>query len=115
MGVSGSCEDLLNDMPMHIRQAALNAVVIVAKLFVVETEQVQRGGVEVVAVARVFGGFEAEIIRGSVSGAALDATTGHPGGEGSRIVIATFARALCGGLAAKFGGADDERAFQQAA
>lgn len=115
MEVLNSREDLLDDVPMHIRQAALDAVVVVAELFVVEAEQMQRGGVKIVAVGGVFGGFEAEVVGGAVSSASLDATTGHPGGKGSGIVVTAFACALRGGLATKLGGADDECAFQQAA
>jgi hypothetical protein len=102
-------------MSVHIRQPALDAVVVIAELFVVEAEQMKRGGVQVVAVGGIFGGFETEIIRGAVSGSTCDPTASHPGGEGSGIVIAAFAGALSGGLAAKLGGADHERALQQAA
>ena len=77
---------------MHIGEAALDAVVVEAEFFVVEAEQVQRGGVEVVAVGGVFGGLEAEFVGGAVSGAALDAAAGHPGGEGAGVVVAAFAR-----------------------
>ena len=98
---------------MHIRQPALDAVVVVAELFVIEAKEVERGSVQVVAVGGIFSGFETEIIGGAVSCATCDATASHPGGEGSGVVIATFA--LCGGLATKLGGADHERAFEQAA
>ncbi len=76
---------------MHVRQPTLDAVVVVAELFVVEAEEVQCGGVQVVAVGGVFGGFEAEVVGGAVGGAALNATTGHPGGKGSGIVVTAFA------------------------
>jgi len=50
-------EDLLSsNVPMHIGQAAVDAVVVEAELFVVQPEPVQRGGVEVVAMRRVHGG-----------------------------------------------------------
>ena len=68
-----------------------------------------------VAVGDVFDGFEAKLVGAAVSGATFDATTGHPGGEGTSIVVTAFAAALRGGLAAEFGGADDERVLQQAA
>ncbi len=107
------CDDLLDHMPVHIREAAGDAVVVEAELLVIEAEQVQRGGMEVVAVGGILSGFEAEVVGAAICGAALDAAACHPGGEGSGIVIAAFA--LGSGLAAKLAGADDERAVEQAA
>ncbi len=106
-------EDLINDMPMHIGEAAVDAVVVGAEFFVIEAEQVQGGGVQIVAVGGILGGFEAEVVGAAVGGAALNPATGHPGGEGTGIVIAAFA--LGSGLAAKLAGADHECAIEQAA
>ena len=102
-------------MPFEASEALLEAVVIEGELLVVNAEQVQRGGVEFVAVGDVFDGFEAKFVGAAVASAALDAAAGHPGGESTSIVVAAFACALRGGLAAEFGGADDERVFQQTA
>ena len=43
-----SGQDLLDHLAVHVGQAALDAVVVVGQLLVVEAEQVQDGGVEVV-------------------------------------------------------------------
>ena len=48
-----SCQDVLDDMSMHIGEATLNAVVIETEFFVVDAELVQCGGVEVVAVGGI--------------------------------------------------------------
>ena len=58
---------------MHIREAAGDAVVVEAEFLVVQAEQVQRGGVEVLAVGGILGGFEAEVVGAAIRGAALDA------------------------------------------
>ena len=102
-------------MPFEAGEALLEAVVIEGELLVVNAEQMQRGGVKFVAVGDVFDGFETKFVRAAVTSAALDAAAGHPSGKGSGVVVAAFACALRGGLAAEFGGADDERVFQQTA
>ncbi len=99
-------------MPVNIGEAALHAVVVEAEFLVIEAEGVQGGGVEIVAIRRVLGGLVAEVVCAAVGGAPLGAASGHPGGEGSGVVIAPLA--LRGGLAAKLGGADDECLVQHA-
>ena len=68
----------MNDMPVNIGQAALDAVLVVGQSFMVDAQHMQRGGVKVVAVRWVFCSFEADVVAGAVAGAALDATTGQP-------------------------------------
>ena len=48
-------------MPVHVGQAALDAVVVEGQALVVHGEQVQRGGVKVVAVSGMLGGLEAQL------------------------------------------------------
>lgn len=47
---SFSRENLMHHMPVHVRQPAVAAVVAVDKPFVVDAEQVQDGGVDIVDV-----------------------------------------------------------------
>ncbi len=108
-------EDLLDHMSVDICQAAVDAVVVEAQFLVIQPEQVQRGGVQVVAVGGILGGFEAEVVGAAVGGAAFDAAAREPCGECSGVVVAAFACALRGGLSAKLAGAEDERAVEQAA
>ena len=90
---------------MHVGEAALDAVVIEAQALVVHAEQVERGGVEVVAVGGVFLGLGTELIRRAVSRAAPDAAAREPRGERAGVVVAALA--LRAGLATELGRADD--------
>ena len=60
---------------MDIGQAALNAVLIVGQAFVVDAQEVQRGGVKVVTIRWVFSSFEADFVARAVAGPAFDAAT----------------------------------------
>ncbi len=100
-------------MPVHIRKAAGDAIVVEAEFLVIEAEQMKRGGVKIVAVGGILGSFEAEVVGAAVSAAPLDAAASHPCGERTGIVVAAFA--LGSRLAAKFAGADDECALKQSA
>ena len=55
----------------------------------IEAEQVQKSGVQVVDVDFVFDGGEAELVRGTVGVAAFGTTTSEPVGEAVVVVIAT--------------------------
>ena len=59
-------------MPVHVGQAALDAVVVEGQPLVVDAEQVQRGGVQVVAVAWGVRRLEAEVVARAVGDAALE-------------------------------------------
>ena len=63
---------------MHVRQAPLNAVVVEGQLPVIDPQQVQRGGVQVVRVCRIFCGLEPEGVAGAVAGAAPHSAAGKP-------------------------------------
>ena len=75
---------------MHIGEAEVAALIAEGQALVVESEQIQHGGVEVVRVDRVFGDVEAEIVGLAVNGARFDAATGHPHGVGVFVVVATW-------------------------
>ena len=103
-------------MAMDVGKAAADTVVIVGELFVIEAEQVERGGVEIIDGDRGFGRLIAEIVGGAVGRAGLDAGTGEPAGEAVGVMIATLlSGALRNGCAAEFGDAHDEGVLQQAA
>src|SRR5687767_1634860 len=70
-----SREDVFDDVAVDVGEAEVSAGVAVGELFVVEAEEVKHGGVEVVDVDFVFGGFEAEFVGRTVGGAAADAAT----------------------------------------
>ena len=79
----GSGEDGVDDFAGDVGEAEAAAVVGVGELFVVEAEEVQDGGVEVVDVDLIDGGLVADLVGFAVADAAFDAAAGHPGGEGS--------------------------------
>ena len=63
-------------MPMHVGEAALDAVVGEGELFVVEAEEVEHGGVQVMEGMDVLGCLEAEFVGGAMADAGLDAGAG---------------------------------------
>lgn len=98
---------LLDHMAVHIGQAALDAVVIKAQLLMIEAEQVQRGRMQVVAVAGILGSFESQVIARAITRTAFDAAAGQPRGEGAGIVVASLLSPLHERLTAELAGADD--------
>ena len=71
---------------MHVGQATLDAVVVVAQALVIESEQVQERGVEIVNGRDILHRLVAELIRGSVAETALYARAREPDGEPLRVV-----------------------------
>ena len=88
----------------------------------IEPEQLENGGMQVMHVDRVFHRLEAELIGGAVDLPALDASAGQPDGESPVIVIASVDLAGIGARLRQFDGrrsselaaADHERFFEQA-
>ena len=111
-----SRDQLPDHMAMHIRQAAVDAVVADGELFMINAEQVHQRGVDVVAGRRV-GAVErlvAPLVAFACNDSALDATAAEPVGEDIGVMVATFAT-LRAGHAAEFGGPQDDRVIKQAA
>ena len=94
---------------MHVGQTSLNAVVIETQSLMIESQQVQRGRVQIIRVTRMFSRFEAERIAGAVTGATTNASSGHPSGEDAGVVVATFLSTLHEGLPTELRRANDER------
>ena len=69
-------------VPGHVGQAEVSAVVAVGQLGVVQANQVQDRGVQVVDAHAVGHGLEADVVGRAVGHAAADACPGHPHGEG---------------------------------
>ena len=103
-------------MPVHIRQAAVDAVVAEGEFGVVDAQLVQDGGVDVVngggiaAVQR----FVSPLVAFARDGAAFDAAAAEPVGEDEGVVVAAFAT-LGTGHATEFGGPEDNGIVQHAA
>ena len=88
---------------MDVGEAAFDAVVVEAELFVVEPQEVEDGGVEVVDGDDVFGGSVAEVVGGAVGVGSLDPRAGQEGGEAGGVVVASAGAFLEGGHATEFG------------
>ncbi len=83
-----SGEQLRDERAVNIGQPEVASGVAIRQLFVIEAEQVQDGGVQVVHVDRVFDRGKAELIGGAVDMARTDTAPGHPDGEAVVVVIA---------------------------
>ncbi len=100
--------------PVNIGEAHITAAVTEGELRVVDAQQVQHGGVQIVDGHFVLHDFVAVIVGRPEGRAAFDAAAGHPHREGEGIVISPIL-ALSEGRAAKLAGPDDQRAIEQAA
>ncbi len=78
-------------LPCDVGQAEIAAVVAIGQPRVIDAQQVQDRGVQVVDAHAVDDGLEAEFVGLAVVDAALDSAAGQPGGEGVRIVVAAGA------------------------
>ena len=100
-------------MAVNIGQPAANAVVVVGELFVIDTQQVQCRGMQVVGISWVFSSLEPERIARPVCGSTLDATSSQPSRESPGVVIAPFIAPLKEWLPAKVRGAYHQRIVEQ--
>lgn len=82
-------QNLLHDAPLRVGQPELATAVAIGELLVVETEQVQDRGVEIVDRHLARYRFGADLIGRTVTIAGLHAAAGEPHGEAADIVIAT--------------------------
>ena len=100
-------------MAVHVGQPEVAALGSDREFRVVDAEQVQHRGVEVVNAHRVLRDPVAEVVGGAVGDAPLDATAGQPDREGLHVVVAAVA--LRHRRAAKLRAEDDERVVEHAA
>src|SRR5579871_5233428 len=86
----GSGEQIAKHSSFNVGQAAVDAVVADGKAFVVDAQQVEHGGVDVVAGRRTVavGRFVAPFVAGANGRAAADAAAREPVREHERVVIA---------------------------
>ena len=83
---------------------------------IVQAQQVQNGGVEIVHAYAILNGFESDVVGGAVNSAALSPAAGHPDTEAARAVVAArLAVALGDRQAPEFPAPHDQRGIQQAA
>ena len=118
-----SRNQLRHHLAVDVGQAEVAAGVAVGEAGVVEAEEVEHGGVQVVDVDRLVRGGEAEFVGAAVDLAPLDATAGEPAGEAVVVVVAAVHLAhvrarrgeLDGGRAAELAAPDDQRVLEHPA
>src|SRR5262249_30076713 len=118
-----SGEELLHHGSMDVSEPEVAARVTVGEGFVVEAEEVEDRGVQVVDVDGVLDGLEAEFVGGAMDMAPLDAAAGQPHGKGVVVVVAAVHLALVGagggeldgGRAAELAAPDDQRVVEHPA
>ena len=57
----------MDHIAVNIGQSEVSSSVTIRELFVVEAHQAQHGGMQIVNMHRVFDGFEAELVGGSMN------------------------------------------------
>lgn len=67
IGVLNQCKDFIDDMSVNVCQAAVDTVLVVDQSFMVDAQQVQHGGVEVVAIRVAFGRFVSPLVTSTVA------------------------------------------------
>ena len=71
---------------MHVSEAIVSPLEAIGQAFVVNAQQVQQGGLEIMDVDPVLDRADAKVIRCTICETRLDASTGHPSGEGIGVV-----------------------------
>lgn len=114
--VSG--EDGLNDLSVYVGEPKATALVAVGQSFMVDSEDVQQGGLEIVNVHRVLCHVVAEVVGGTVTRSWLDPGPGHPESKTARMMIPAIVGlgelslgVIC---SSKLTAPDDQSIFEQA-
>src|SRR5436189_11359 len=97
---------------MHVCQSTLNAIVIIRQPGMVQAQQVQGGGVQIVAITWIFDRPAAGLIRGPIADATSDAAAGEPDRECLSVVVAALA--LGRWLASELARTHDQRFVEHA-
>ena len=108
-------QNLSYNISTDIGKAAFEAVVEDAEAFVVEAEQVEHCGVEVVKRVDIFDGLESEFVGDAMADAGLDTGSGQYDGETTGVVVAALGALLEHRHAAEFSAPEDQSVLQQAA
>ena len=111
---SRGAQYFLHDFTIIDGRALEAAVVEVGQFDVIQTQQMQNRGMDVVDVGAALDGAKTDLVGSSDGLAALHSAARHPDRKAPRIVISPFAL-LVERSAAKLTAPDHERRFQQAA
>src|SRR4051794_28213960 len=112
-------QNLPNNVAVHVGQTVVAALIFERQARVIDAQQMEDGGVQVVHMHGVGGDVVGEVIGLAEGEAGLDAGAGQPDGEAAGMVIAAIIvggeRPLTVNRAAEFTAPDDERVVQKAA
>ena len=78
----------MHDVAVDVRQPVVASLMAIGQSFVIDAEEVETGGVEVVDVNFVLHDSESKLIGGAIGETSFDAPTGHPNTEALLMVIA---------------------------
>lgn len=98
---------------MHVGQPALNAVVVEAESLVVESHEVEQGGIEVINGGGIDRGFKSKLIALAVAETFPNAGTCHEAGKRIGIVVAARSVGLEERHTTKLGAPNYQRVIQQ--
>lgn len=76
-----SGKDLLHEIPVNIGQTIISSLKTKRQFFVIETQQMQNCGVQVMHMNRILGHIKPEIICGTNRNPWLDASASQPHGK----------------------------------
>src|SRR5262249_40644326 len=85
---SGSREDRVDDLAVDVSQTVVAAGVAVGQALVIDAQEMQDRGVEVVDMDLVLDGVPAEFVGGPVCEPAAHAAAGHPHREAVGVMVA---------------------------
>src|SRR5579885_1727362 len=88
MGARASGQNLLDQLAVNVGQAEVASGVAISKLRVIEAQQVEHRGMQVVDMHAVLDRLEAEFVGRADNLPPLDAATGQPASKAIMIVIA---------------------------
>ena len=102
-----------DDMSVHVGEAYIAAAETVCQFFVIQSEKLQDGGMEIKDLSHILHGMHADVVGRTVGQAAFQAPTRHPDREGGLVVVATI-RLRSVRRAAKLSRPNHQCLFQQA-
>src|SRR3954470_18625621 len=106
----------LDDLAMHIREPEVPALKAISELLMIETEEVQDGGVQVVNMDLPLHHSESELIGFAENHTGLHATAGKPHGIGIDMMVTSDRLAhFAHGRAAELTAPDHQRILQKSA
>jgi hypothetical protein len=109
-----SSEDGLDNVSVNVGQAKISTLETEGQLCVVEAEQMQDRGVEIVDVHGVLNRIEPKFIGATMHMAFLQTATCHPYAEGPIVVIASIVATLDHRCPSKFATPNNKRIIQHA-